>query len=225
MLPIELKIDKPIYVGQAILDHSRFIMFDFYYNQLRKWYTQPHQCELLATDTDSFKIQIYTDDVYRDMRAHSKHFDTCDYDSTTHPYFVEASQDEKARLVQTQACNKKKPGVFKDEINAGQIVEFVGLRSKVYSQKVERNGEESTKKRLKGIKKSVVSRSISHEDYLATLMGNQKNWAKMTNIQSKKHKLALIRKRKISLSAFDDKRYLRNKVDSWAYGHKSIPRQ
>ena len=50
-----LKLNRPIYVGMSILDLIKNLMFDFYYNQLKKQYSC---CNLLYTDTDSFILRI-----------------------------------------------------------------------------------------------------------------------------------------------------------------------
>ena len=65
MKKTEIYFDKPVYVGQAILDLSKTLMFDFHYNYIRK--KHKHKAELLFTDTDSLMYQIYTDDFYKDI--------------------------------------------------------------------------------------------------------------------------------------------------------------
>ena len=55
--------------------------------------------------------------------------------------------------------------MFKDEVGGKVVDEFVGLRAKLYSYKIF-DGKESKKcKGVKGVKKSVVKKSIDHEDY------------------------------------------------------------
>ena len=137
----EVYFNKPVYVGQAILDLSKTLMFDFHYNYIKKKYK--HKAELLFTDTDSLMYQIYTDDFYKDISPDilSK-FDTSDYDPN-HPSGIPTG------------VNKKVIGMFKDEVAGKQITRFVGLRPKLYTFEIE---EDKEVKKCKGVKKNVVKR-------------------------------------------------------------------
>ena len=67
-----LKLDKPIFLGMTILDLSKFHMYEFYYGVLKKKYHK--HIKLIYTDTDSYVIQTFTDDVYK-----KQHMDFSDY--------------------------------------------------------------------------------------------------------------------------------------------------
>ena len=136
MKKTEIYFDKPVYVGQAILDLSKTLMFDFHYNYIRKKYK--NKAELLFTDTDSLMYQIYTDDFYKDISHDIKNkFDTFDY-PPNHPSGI------------LTGVNKKVIGMFKDEVAGKQITCFVGLRPKLYSFRIE---EDKEVRKCKGIKK------------------------------------------------------------------------
>ena len=65
MKKTEVYFNKPVYVGQAILDISKTLMFDFHYDYIRAKYNDA--AELLFTDTDSLMYLIHTDDFYHDI--------------------------------------------------------------------------------------------------------------------------------------------------------------
>ena len=138
----EVYFNKPVYVGQAILDLSKTLMFDFHYNYIREKYG--NKAELLFTDTDSLMFQIYTDDFYKDIIPDIlTKFDTSDY-------------PPKHKSGIPTGVNKKVIGMFKDEVAGKQITRFVGLRPKLYSFDIE---EDKEVRKCKGIKKNVVKRN------------------------------------------------------------------
>ena len=110
--------------------------------------------------------------------------------------------------------------MFKDEVNGDIIDEFVGLRAKLYSYKMF-EGKES--KKCKGIKKSVVKKSITHEDYKKCLLTGKKQLRKQNIIRSYKHEVYTEEVNKVALSASDDKRYiLEDGINTLALGHYKI---
>ena len=148
MKKTNLRFNKPVYLGMCILDLSKTLMYDFHYNYIKRKYGD--KAKLLFTDTDSLMYEIETEDFYNDISADVKHrFDTSDY-PPNHPSGIPSG------------INKKVLGMFKDEAGGKVIDEFVGLRAKLYSYKM-LEGEES--KKCKGVKKSVIKKSITHEDY------------------------------------------------------------
>ena len=67
--------------------------------------------------------------------------------------------------------NKKVVGMMKDELAGKIMTKFVGLRAKLYSYKML---FEKETKRCKGIKKSVVDKTILFEAYKECLLGGKK---------------------------------------------------
>ena len=78
MKKIEVKINKPIYLGQAVLDLSKTLMFEFWYDYLKPTYGD--KIRLCYTDTDSFVMHIKTDDFYKNISVDvDKWFDTSNF--------------------------------------------------------------------------------------------------------------------------------------------------
>ncbi|XP_065678249.1 uncharacterized protein LOC136093209 [Hydra vulgaris] len=117
--------------------------------------------------------------------------------------------------------NKKVLGMFKDESVGKQITEFIGLRSKLYSYKIDEEKED--KKRCKGVKKNVVKNYITHEDYKDCLLSRRDQMRKMNVIRSHLHDVYTEEINKIALSAEDDKRViLDDGIHTLAYGHYKL---
>ena len=68
---------------------------------------------------------------------------------------------QRPQVSNSDRGKKKVIGMMKDEAGGKQITEFVGLRSKLYSFKIDEKGE----KKCKGVKKSEVKRTINFKDY------------------------------------------------------------
>lgn len=158
------------------------------------------------TDTDSLLFYCETDNIYDDMKEHEYLFDLSDY-PRDHPL----QSDTKKR-------HKKVLGKLKDETNGIPISKFVGLRSKMYSF-VCGNSEE---KNLKGIFSTTVKKDLTFDNYEGALFNETQKQSSMTVIRSHAHQLFSENITKTGLSAFDDKRYLINAVESYAYGHYKI---
>ena len=203
MKKTEVYFNKPIYVGQAILDLSKTLMYDFHYNYIQEKFAKAN---LLFTDTDSLMYKIRTDDFYSDIENDIEDkFDTSDY-----------PPDHKSGI--KTGINKKVIGMFKDEVAGKQITHFVGLRPKLYSFKLEECRCESPSgrgvlggsippvKKCKGIKKNVVKKGINFEDYVKCLFSGEKQMRTMKIIRSENHDIYSKEINKVALSADDNKR-------------------
>lgn len=141
MAKTSIQMMKPIFVGMATLDISKTLMYNFRYNNMIPLYGD--SCKLLYTDTDSFIYQVITDrDVYEDMKANISWYDTSDYPDN--------NQFNIPRVI------KKVPGLFKDWNNGKITTEFVGLRAKMHSDRVESH---DAIKKAKGVKSYVVKKT------------------------------------------------------------------
>ena len=195
-----LTLNRPAYVGMCILELSKTRMYDFHYNYIKSQYGD--KARLLFTDTDSLMYEIEADDVYQDFWKDKHLFDNSDYPKNS-PFF--------------DNTNKKVIGKFKDEVAGIPIVEFVGLRSKMYSYMKD---NEKGSRTAKGIKKNVIKQKIQHDNYKDTLFNQKQMRHTMRQIKSAKHQIGSYVVDKISLSCFDDKRYIHeNGVTSYAYSH------
>ena len=201
-----LTLNRPAYVGMCILDLSKTLIYDFHYNYIKKKYGD--KAKLLFTDTDSLTYEIEAEDVYQDFWNDKNKFDNSDYPESS-PYF--------------DKTNKKVIGKFKDKAAGVPIYEFVGLRSKMYSYMKD---DQKGGKTAKGIKKNIIKKDITHENYKQTLLENKQMHHKMKTIRIQNHEISSYEINKVSLSCFDDKRYIHEDgVTSHAYGHKNIKRQ
>ena len=105
---------------------------------------------------------------------------------------------------------------MKDEAGGKQITEFVGLRSKLYSFKI----DEKEEKKCKGVKKSEVKRTINFKDYKDCLFTGKKHMRSMDVIRSHNHEIFTENINKVALSSEDDKRIIcEDKIHTLAHGH------
>ena len=198
MKKIEVKINKSIYLGQAVLDFSKTLMFELWYDYLKPKYAD--KIRLCYTDRDSFIMRIKTDDFYKDISA--------DVDK-----WLDASNFNKNdnRPLET-GKNKKVLGKFKDEIGGKIMTKFVAFRAKTYSFLIDEYTDEDyeknriVNKKAKGTKKCVVKREILFNNYLDSLFKNKILYRSRQRFKSDHHKVYTEEVNKIALSSNDDKR-------------------
>ena len=169
-------------------------MYDFHYNYIQKYV----DAELLFTDTNSLAYEIKSENVYEKCLKWKDLFDFSNY-----------SKDSKF----FNETNEKVIGKMKDEFGGVIVEEFVVLKSKMYPMKKIDGKEYNT---AKG-----VSIATEFDKFKDVLFNEKIIRHKMKRIQSKKHKLGTYEINKISLSCFDDKRYvLDDGIHRLAYFHK-----
>ena len=205
MRRLEVKFNKPIYVGFSILDLSKICLYQFHYEYVLPLYRE--KCKVMYTDTDSLIYHIECDDAYSIMKRDINKFDTSDYPSNN--------------AYGMPLANKKVPGLMKDENNGAIMTEFIGLRAKMYALRVD--GKKDTKK-VKGVKSSVVARTITFDDYTRCLFNEIEMTRRQSCIRSKLHEVYTVSEAKIALSPYDDKRYIvPDSTDTLPWGHYKIP--
>ena len=124
--------------------------------------------------------------------------------------------------------NKKVLGKFKDETEGCPIIEFIGLRAKMYSLKVHKRASNPHEKKTgKGIQKAHLKEKVCHDDYKRCRVGrerkDQQKFASWNTIRSKKHAIGTLEINKVGLCCYDNKRYLlEDGIESLCYGHHRI---
>ena len=147
--------------------------------------------QICYTDTDSFIINIKTEDFFEDISNDvERWFDTSNHDK----------KDKKPLLI---GKNKKVPGLFKDGLGGKIITEFVALRVKAYSY-LDDDGNKH--KKCKGTKKCVMKQKLMFQNFKDCLLNNKTVYRSQERFKSCNHDFYTEEVNKIGLSNNDDKR-------------------
>lgn len=205
MFHTNVLMSKPIIVGMSVLEISKLCMYEYHYDFMLRQY-DINNCKLQYTDTDSFIYNITCEDAYHLLKENSERFDTSDYPQNN--------------IYNIKLLNKKIPGLMKDENNGKIMTEFVGLRSKMYSIRVD--GKDSVKK-AKGVKKNIIDKKLTFDKYLACIKTNCRFEENQCTILSKLHKVFSVEQKKSALDSLDDKRKRHaDGIHTTAWGHYSL---
>ena len=167
MKKTKVKMNKPIYLGLSILEISKILMYEFWYDYMKPKYND--NVRLCYMDTDSFVMHIKTNDFYEDIASDVENrFDTSNYEANTSETTAEPSS--LARRPLPTGKNKKVIGLMKDELGGKIITEFITLRPKTYSF-LTYDGKED--KKAKGTKKCVIKKMIKFNDYKKCLLNGE----------------------------------------------------
>ena len=201
MKKTKVKMNRPIYLGLSILEISKTLMYEFWYDYMKPKYND--NVKLCYMDMDSFIINIKTNDFYEDIASDVENrFDTSNY--------------EVNRPLPT-GKNKKVISLMKDELGGKKITEFVTLRPKKYSFLTDYGKKD---KKAKGIKKCIIKKMIKFNDYKKCLLNDKVILKSQQRFISKKHDAYTEKINKIALSNNDDKRIVSsNKISSYPYGN------
>lgn len=219
-------MDKPIVVGMCVLDISKVLMYKFLYNYLKPKYGQ--NVRVAYTDTDSFILEVKTEDFYADIRDEPDihEFDTFDYPLDN--------------IYNIRRHNNKVIGKFKDEMNGKIIEALAGVRAKcyallLYDENRGGKGKKLTKKmskkiadaneikRAKGVASNAI-KNISFEKFYNCVINNCIQTCKQHSIRSKSHNVYTISMDKMALNPFDQKRLINKPecINTTSWGHYSI---
>ena len=198
----KVKMNKPTYLGLSILEISKILMYEFWYDYMKPKYD--NNVKLCYMDTDSFIMNIKTNDFYKDIANDIENrFDTSNY--------------EVKRPLQI-GKNKKVINLMKDEQGGKIITEFVTLKPKTYSYLTD-DGKEG--KKAKGTKACVIKKMIKFNDYKKCLLNDEVILKSQQRLISKKHDVYTENINKIALSNNDDKRIVSsNKITGYPYGYR-----
>ena len=218
-------MNKPVYLGQVILDLSKIVMYVFHYDYIVHKYGL-EKLKLCYMDTDSLVYDIKTEDFYTEIVddvpvildlskivMYVFHYDyivhkygleklklcymdtdSLVYDIKTEDFYTEIVDDVPARFDTSGYCpnrplpvglNKKVIG----ELGGKVMTEFVALRPKLYSYKVLDGSED---KKCKGIKKCIVKKTLTFEDYMTRLFNDSTEYRSQLMFRSAKHEVHTI---------------------------------
>ena len=201
MKKTKVKMNKPIYLGLSILEISKILMYEFWYDYMKPKYND--NVKLCYMDTDSFVMHIKTNDFYKDISDDVDNtFDTSNYE---------------AKRPLPIGKNKKTIGLMKDELGGEIITGFIASRPKTYSYLTD---NDKIDKKAKGTKKCVIKKMIKFDDYKKCLLNDKVILKSQQRFISNKHDVYTEDVNKIALSNDDDKRIVSsNKITSYPYGY------
>ena len=215
LLAIEIRktriyLDKPIMVGQAILDKSKELMYHFYYDYLKPKYKE--NVKLMYMDRDRFVLEIETCDFFEEIKDDLKEwFDTSGYDTN----MILSNEYAEVREI-----NKKRIGMMKDELGKGYMTEFVALSPKVYAFEETRLDNSLVEhKKTKGTKKKVTKKSLCFDLYKQCLFENKMFNCIQNSMKRSPISVDTMQINKISLENYDNKRLRSiNGIATYPYG-------
>ena len=157
-------MNKPIYLGQAILDFSKTLMYEFWYDYIKPKYGD--NARLCYMDTDSFIMHMKTEDFYKHISNDvNKWFDTSDFNKNDYRPL--------------EIGKNKVIGKFKDQLGGKIMSEFCALRAKTYSFLIDDYSDDDYEKnkiinkKAKGTRKCIVKREIIFKNYADALFNDK----------------------------------------------------
>lgn len=223
-------MNRPVILGMSILGLSKWLMYDFHYNKMLPTFGL-EGLTLNYTDTDSLIYLLKApshrkvDDMLIEMQEVFDCFDLSELDKENALIACGKFDPKK---------NAKIPGLFKDDTGGRTIKQFAGVRSKMYSLKMEKgHGKDKSKK--KGIPESAFievpcegigpshRRTLKHSDYVRAIFGESSADVHFATIEhDKQFNVRSDPKRKKGLAGGDTKSYYFDHASCVRYGHKHI---
>ena len=140
MKKTKVKMNKPVYLGMSILDISKTLMYEFWYDYIKPKYGD--RAKLCYMDTNSFVIHIETEDFYKDIANDAERwFDTSNY-----------NENKTGKRPLPIGMNKKVTGLFKEELGGKFMEIFCRIRAKTYAYLIngyDKDGYDYDKEKIK----------------------------------------------------------------------------
>ena len=201
MKKTEVKMNKPIYLGQAILNISKTLMYELWHDYIKPKYG--NKARICYTDTDSFVIFVKTDDFYKYIA------------NDVERLFATSNDDKRDEKPLPIGKNKKVIGVFKDKLGGKIVTEFCAIRAEAYAYKLD---DDTEHKKAKGTKKGIIKRELMFENYKDSLFNDEVIIRSQQRFRSYNHKVYTEEVNKIALSSNNDKRIQTyDKVTTFSY--------
>jgi len=209
-------LDRPVYIGQAVLDLSKLRMYRLQYQELQRYREQFRGCEIniIAGDTDSFFLEVKGVDLKTQLLPQMMSdglLDTSNYSSDSHLF---------SRAFENQI------GLFKDESGGiEEYQEWIFLQPKCYSML----SDSSSTHKAKGVTRRT---KIAHDQYVQIYASYHPDvdaapspkrlCVDQRRIGSINHQLYTLHYNKLALSIRDDKRAWIGPNESLPYGHRRL---
>lgn len=210
----KVNLDSAVAVGSVVLDQSKILMYDFFYNVLKREYG--NSLRLIFTDTDSVCVEIIHEDLMLDLK--SKGLLSTWFDVSHFP-----NNDDYYGRNYHDPLNKKVIGKFKDEMvdkSPLYITEVVALRAKMYSCLKSDGSQKHTAKGMLG----PVRMRLLHTKYLKAVMQDpsfsiEKDYAR--SFESTNNVIHTVTVTKDTINPCDSKLFILDALHSRPYGHYS----
>ena len=198
--------NKAVYLGQAILDISKILMYQFWYDYLKPKYGD--KLKLCYMDTDSFIMHVETEYFYKDIGNDVyKWFDISGY-----------NQNDNRPL--PIGKNKKVIGKYIGKLNGKIMIELCFPMAKIYAFITDNNTEI---KRAKGTKKCVIKNMLTFENYKESLLKNKTILRSQLRFKSDGHNVYTEEINKIAIRNNDDKKLQTlDGISTYQYGTPAV---
>ena len=171
-----IKFTKPIYVGFCVLELSKLLMYEWYYDKMQPYFGEDN-LELHYLDTDSFIFSFKPiKSLIEDLKFFKEDFDFTDLD----PSHVLYSKDNKKVIGKVKLVTSL-------ELD---LDEAVFLRSKSYSLNIKQNSSHCKHKGVQDHNKYTL------EDYKYCLENNEIKYGVNYSLKSNKHEITLLKQKK-----------------------------